>query len=613
MGGKRMTLSQRMASGLILIALSATVLSNLTKSKQALAAIAEISSSVSDPQQIVQGLNPEQISLRAKQIAVRIDGAGIGSGVIIGAANNVYTVLTNWHVVKNPGQYKVQTIDGREHPIETTTVRHLVGLDLAILQFTSNQNYQLAEIGNSDELVEGQSLYFAGYPSELREEDGRYYRFFTTNLVGILPKSTDKGYALIYNGEAFPGMSGGPVFDKYGRLIGIHGEANINAITGATSIYAIPINTYKQANSNPGNQVATTTPNNTSTATNSSPETVNQNSPEIIVDNESGNKPASAAANPTSNSSSSASTPENLPEVTVETKTENNPQSLSDNSVNNSTSNSATVTQSDRETRETTSNPQSENNSNSSVTATPNNNQNSSVPLPTIESEGGVNSSKVSSVPTFTPSISTNIPDLTNSNNSENSTNSSSSDVATPPTQLVLISSRTGIDYTSLRNLLAEGKWEEADRQTYDLIEQIIKTAKRRNPHMFIELKAIAEFSCTDIKTIDQLWRKYSGGRFGFTPQQHIWKAVNQNGDFSTETWRSFATQVGWKQGEVASSSGYLLYEQLNFDPATASMGHLPWWFALPQEYQDVIKHLFARCNFDGVESNTSEPSKKNE
>jgi hypothetical protein len=162
-----------------------------------------------------------------------------------------------------------------------------------------------------------------------------------------------------------------------------------------------------------------------------------------------------------------------------------------------------------------------------------------------------------------------------------------------------------------LSDLLEQGKWEEADRQTYELIEQIVKTAKNRNPHMFIELKTIAEFSCTDIQTIDQLWRKYSGGKFGFTPQQEIWNSVNDQGDFSTETWRRFATSVGWKKGDVASGSGYLLYEQLDFDPAQAPKGHLPWWFALSEEEQNVIKHLFARCNFNAVPENKPENNLK--
>ena len=77
---------------------------------------------------------------------------------------------------------------------------------------------------------------------------------------------------------------------------------------------------------------------------------------------------------------------------------------------------------------------------------------------------------------------------------------------------------------------------------------------------------------------------------------------MNEEGDFSTKTWRNFATLVGWKQGDVDSSTGYLLYEQLTFDPEKAPTGHLPWWFASSEEQQNLIKHVFNRCKFDPVE-----------
>ena len=168
--------------------------------------------------------------------------------------------------------------------------------------------------------------------------------------------------------------------------------------------------------------------------------------------------------------------------------------------------------------------------------------------------------------------------------------------------------------------MLKQEKWSEADLQTYKLIEQIVKTAKQRNKHVFIELKTIAEFACPDIRTIDVLWQKYTENKFGFSSQQDVWQSVNQKGDFSTQTWRRFATEVGWKEGEVANGSGYLLYDELDFNPAKAPVGHLPWWFALPEEEQKVIKHLFARCNFNpspqelaAEEEQVKKPSNNNE
>jgi hypothetical protein len=503
--------------------------------------------------QIAQVLSPEQINSRAKQIAVRIEGASVGSGVIIEATDDVYTVLTNWHVMQNTGDYIVETIDGRDHPVDRASIKQIGKLDLAIFKFTSNQNYQTAELGNSEELVEGQSIYYAGYPGELKQEDNRYYRFIPTNVVSLLPTSANNGYSLVYDGEAFPGMSGGPVLNNRGMLIGIHGEANVHAVTGGTSIYAIPINTYQQAIANvppkpispvviapPTSTQKPTTPNNpkppnkTKKPTNSPPEIViEESNTETGEITPSANNPVEVTPKPTTKKPSK--TTANVPTVPI----------LED-------------------------------------------------PSPTPKKP---ESPEVNSNPPSTPKPETNI-------TTENNSNIPEINVDRPqrPPELILVSKKTGIDYHSLKNLLAEGKWEEADRETYNLVTQIIKTSKNQNNHLFIELKSIAEFSCTDIGTIDRLWRKYSNNKFGFTPQQQLWKSVNQNSNFSTETWRQFATDVGWKQGEVASSSGYLLYEELKFNPQQGPKGHLPWWLPMSEEEQNVIKMLLSRCDFNAIE-----------
>jgi hypothetical protein len=184
--------------------------------------------------------------------------------------------------------------------------------------------------------------------------------------------------------------------------------------------------------------------------------------------------------------------------------------------------------------------------------------------------------------------------------------------VTTASRKIALVSSKTGIDYTKLRDLLKGSQWSEADLHTYQLVEQIIKSAKSDNKHIFIELKTIAEYSCPDVRTIDYLWKKYSNNQFGFSPQQEVWQSVNQDGDFSAQTWRRFATEVGWKKGDVASGSGYLLYNQLNFEPNQAPAGHLPWWFALPDEDQKVIKYLFARCNLNPTPAELEAEAKAN-
>ena len=501
--------------------------------------------------QLAQALAPEEVNLRAKQIVVRIDGANVGSGSILEYQDGNYTVLTNWHVMKNQGSYTVETIDGRKHQVIASSIKQLPGVDLAIFQFSSDQNYQTAELGDSGSLSEGQIVYFAGYPGELRREDNRYYRFFTANIVGILPKSTENGYSIIYSGEAFPGMSGGPVFSRDGVMIGIHGEANVNAISGGTSNYAIPIVSYQQAIAKLQAQPTA------------------QNPPATVTP-----KPEVPAQQPATKPTSSAKTP------VKPTASQSQPSSINSNNVSSvptfdSGSKPATKPATKPEVIvETEAKPK----------------QPVEQPKPATKPEVIVETEAKPEQPEQLEEVS----------------------VTSTSKKIALISPKTGIDYTKLRDLLKEGKWSEADLHTYQLVEQIIKSAKNDNQHIFIELKTIAEYSCPDVRTVDYLWKKYSNNQFGFSPQQQVWQNVNQDGDFSTQTWRRFATEVGWKKGEVANSSGYLLYDELDFEPSKAPAGHLPWWFALPEEEQNVIKSLFARCNLNPTTAELEAEAKAN-
>ena len=534
--------------------------------------------------QVAQALSPEEVNLRAKQIIVRIDGASVGTGSILEKNGNTYTVLTNWHVMKNDGGYTVQTIDGRKHEVIPSSIQQLPGLDLAVLKFNTQQYYQTAELGDSSNATEGQTIYFAGYPGELRREDNRYYRFFTANLVGILPRATENGYSLIYNGEAFPGMSGGPVFNRDGLLIGVHGEANVNAISGGTSNYAIPIASYQQAiaklNSTP--QPATPTP--TPPPANTAEEPQSEPAPEIIVEQPEPIEPTTETPEPQANQSESkpidSENISSVPTFDDEPKTE---------AEDVGEVGEAEEVEAIKPVEEIQANQPEPQPVESESTPQPEATQ----PEPESESVEEVQA-----------------------NQPEPESESVEQEEVTVPTvtrKIALVSPKTGIDYTKLRNLLKAGKWSEADIHTYQLVEQIVKSAKNNKKTTFIELKTIAEYACPDVRTVDSLWKKYSDSQFGFSPQQKVWQNVNQDGDFSAQTWRKFATKVGWKKGEVSSGSGYLLYDQLNFEPTAAPEGHLPWWFALPDEEQKVIKHLFSRCNLNPTLAELEAEAKKAE
>ncbi|MBD2563125.1 MULTISPECIES: serine protease [Nostoc] len=198
--------------------------------------------------QVALSLTPVEVNNIAQTVTVRIDGDGVGSGVIFERKGETYFVLTNRHVVSRDGRYEIHTQDGGKYPVYYS--KELPGLDLAVLQFNSNKSYPIANLGNSDQIREGMTVYVVGWADRLPGIDERSYQFTNGNIRSRL-KNPDEGYALVYNNEALPGMSGGPVLDENGRLVGINGRATQpEEKTGTVLRLGIPINTFLAARNN---------------------------------------------------------------------------------------------------------------------------------------------------------------------------------------------------------------------------------------------------------------------------------------------------------------------------------------------------------------------------
>jgi hypothetical protein len=129
-----------------------------------------------------------------------------------------------------------------------------------------------------------------------------------------------------------------------------------------------------------------------------------------------------------------------------------------------------------------------------------------------------------------------------------------------PPDNLI---PSVGIDYSKLRELLKFKDWRGADKETAALILKVAGREKEGS----LTVKNIQEFPCEDLRTIDQLWVKYSNGRFGFSVQKRIWQDAQQN----LET---FGVSVGWRN-EGWFNSSWKVYYSLTFT-RNAPLGHLP-------------------------------------
>ncbi|MBG0744913.1 MAG: trypsin-like peptidase domain-containing protein, partial [Cylindrospermopsis raciborskii KL1] len=190
-------------------------------------------------------LTSAEIGEIATQITVRLSGPDQGSGVIISKNGNTYTVLTNSHVFENRGNYQVTTSDERKYQV--TNIQKIENLDLATFQFNSSQEYQVVEQGDSRQMKIGKAVYISGFPAQKGLN-------FLENKISRVEEPQDGGYTLVYRIGAFPGMSGGPILNEEGKLVGIHGLTKSIALQFGRSTpeeYGIPLQTYLNATSTP--------------------------------------------------------------------------------------------------------------------------------------------------------------------------------------------------------------------------------------------------------------------------------------------------------------------------------------------------------------------------
>ena len=163
----------------------------------------------------------------------RYQRSSLGSGVIIDGKRGF--ILTNAHVIEKTGTIKIVLNDERE--FEAQLVGADPDSDLAVLRIESKTPLPAIEMGNSDDLMIGETVIAIGNPFG-------FSHTVTTGVISALNRSIrtdDRVFQDFIQTDASinPGNSGGPLLDINGDLIGI----NTAIYAKAQGIgFAIPIN-----------------------------------------------------------------------------------------------------------------------------------------------------------------------------------------------------------------------------------------------------------------------------------------------------------------------------------------------------------------------------------
>jgi tetratricopeptide (TPR) repeat protein len=176
----------------------------------------------------------KQVDEIAQQITVLINSKnnGNGSGAIVAKEGNTYYVLTAAHVVKNPDDYTLVAPDGTTYSLDSNQMTVLEEVDLAVVQFTSQKTYSVATLGRYN-LKDRFWVFVSGFPKS--SQGGQLQRTLTVGKVlkeevaDFAAKDqyslSSGGRGLVYTSLSLAGMSGGPVLDSRGYVVGINTAA----------------------------------------------------------------------------------------------------------------------------------------------------------------------------------------------------------------------------------------------------------------------------------------------------------------------------------------------------------------------------------------------------
>ena len=163
---------------------------------------------------------------------------GVGSGFII---NEDGYILTNYHVIEGASEISVTLSDNTN--VAAKVVNYDENQDVAMLKITDADVKvpAVVELGNSDELKQGESVIAIGTPLSTNLS-----QTVTNGIVSALNRNVETESGVMQNliqtdASINPGNSGGPLVNTRGQVVGINTMKATGTDTEGIG-FAIPIN-----------------------------------------------------------------------------------------------------------------------------------------------------------------------------------------------------------------------------------------------------------------------------------------------------------------------------------------------------------------------------------
>ena len=170
---------------------------------------------------------------------------GTGSGFIFEKDNNKYYVMTNNHVVSEGNSVKIILTNGETY--ETTLIGSDQYLDVAVISFESNNELSVAQIGSSESMRVGDTVFTVGAPIDSNTYSWTVTRGILSGKDRMVSVSTSNSTIADYIMKSLQtdatinsGNSGGPLCNSNGEVVGITNMKLVSSSIEGMS-FVIPI------------------------------------------------------------------------------------------------------------------------------------------------------------------------------------------------------------------------------------------------------------------------------------------------------------------------------------------------------------------------------------